>query len=151
MEPGGRGIYRHLLTGPHPEGCRYLVESQWKVTMPELVDLASNGYKLRPFRVDGVSFGTVNASYKLSTEFLMTGAELAAARKNRGLTEVELGKAIGYRDPARAVRRLEAAPRINARAMNMIKVIFGTVDQDYARERGTRRRSVHPDQLAFAF
>ncbi|WP_395395571.1 hypothetical protein WBP07_08785 [Novosphingobium sp. BL-8A] len=81
----------------------------------------------------------------------MTGAELAAARKNRGLSETELGKAIGYRDPARAVRRLEASGKVNARALNMIKVIFGTVDQDNIRERGTRRRPPHPDQLSFAF
>ncbi|TCM16114.1 hypothetical protein EDF56_108102 [Novosphingobium sp. PhB165] len=81
----------------------------------------------------------------------MTGAELAVARKNRGLSEIELGKAIGYRDPARAVRRLEASSKVNARALNMIKVIFGTVDQDNVRERGSRRRSAHPDQLSFAF
>lgn len=81
----------------------------------------------------------------------MTGAELAAARKNRGLTEIELGKAIGYRDPARAVRRLEASVAVNSRALNMIKVIFGTVDQDNVRERGPRRRVPHPDQLSFAF
>lgn len=81
----------------------------------------------------------------------MTGAELAAARKNRGLTEAELGKAIGYRDPARAVRRLEASNRVNTRALTMIKVVFGTVDQDNVRERGTRRRVPHPDQLSFAF
>ncbi|MGH6745040.1 hypothetical protein [Novosphingobium sp.] len=81
----------------------------------------------------------------------MTGAELAAARKNRGLSEIELGKAIGYRDPARAVRRLEASEKINSRALTMIKVVFGAVDQDNFRERGTRRRMPHPDQLAFAF
>ena len=49
----------------------------------------------------------------LSMEILMTGAELALARKNRGLTEAELGKAIGYRDPARAVRRLEASSAVS--------------------------------------
>jgi len=81
----------------------------------------------------------------------MTGAELALARKNRGLTETELGKAIGYRDPARAVRRLESSCRVNSRALNMIKVIFGTVDHDNMRERGARRRPTHPDQLSFAF
>ena len=81
----------------------------------------------------------------------MTGAQLAAARKDRGLTETELGKAIGYRDPARAVRRLEASAAINSRALTMIKVVFGTVDQDNTRERGTRRRTSHPDQLCFAF
>lgn len=81
----------------------------------------------------------------------MTGAELALARKNRGLSEIELGKAIGYRDPARAVRRLEASNRVNSRALTMIKVVFGTVDQDNFRDRGPRRRRVHPDQLSFAF
>ncbi|WP_324698915.1 hypothetical protein [Novosphingobium sp. RL4] len=81
----------------------------------------------------------------------MTGAELAVARKNRGLSETELGKAIGYRDPARAVRRLESSCRVNSRALTMIKVVFGTVDHDNIRERGTRRRAVHPDQLCFAF
>ncbi|QSR19729.1 hypothetical protein CA833_21535 [Novosphingobium sp. KA1] len=81
----------------------------------------------------------------------MTGAELAEARKGRGLTETELGKAIGYRDPARAVRRLEASGAVNSRALTMIKVVFGTVDQDNVRERGSRRRSAHPDQLSFAF
>ena len=81
----------------------------------------------------------------------MTGAELAAARRNRGLTEIELGKAIGYRDPARAVRRLEASAVINSRALNMVKVIFGAVDKDNLRERGARRRASNPDQLSFAF
>ncbi|GFE76153.1 hypothetical protein [Novosphingobium sp. TCA1] len=81
----------------------------------------------------------------------MTGAQLAAARRNRGLTEAELGKAIGYRDPARAVRRLEASGAVNSRALTMIKVVFGTVDQNNARERGHRRRAVNPDQLSFAF
>ena len=87
----------------------------------------------------------------LSMEILMTGAELALARKNRGLTEAELGKAIGYRDPARAVRRLEASSAVNSRALTMIKVIFGTVDKDNVRERGARPRMAHPDQLSFAF
>lgn len=81
----------------------------------------------------------------------MTGAELTAARLNRGLSETELGKAIGYRDPARAVKRLEASSRVNSRALTMIKVVFGTVDQDNVRERGGRRRAAHPDQLSFAF
>lgn len=81
----------------------------------------------------------------------MTGVELAAACKNQQLTEVELGKAIGYRDPARSVRRLEASVAVNSRALNMIKVTFGAVDQDNVRERGSRRRVPHPDQLSFAF